>query len=103
MYWLPSASQRRDPSPRTMNGGVPPTLRYARTGELTPPGISACALRNRASDFCIFIRRDRSSSGRRHRIILWRRVLGASLALEISNRRYDVVVAGAGQIGRAHV
>ena len=39
-----------DPSPRAMNGGVPPTPRKARTGEFTPPGISFWALGNAASD-----------------------------------------------------
>src|SRR5713226_7668644 len=43
MYWLPSASQRREPWPRTMNGGSPPTARKARTGEFTPPGIICSA------------------------------------------------------------
>ena len=36
------------PSPRTMNRGVPPTARNARTGELTPPGTMARARSNRA-------------------------------------------------------
>src|SRR5580692_7505437 len=40
----------RDPSPRAMKGGVPPTLRNARTGELTPPGISFWARANRSSE-----------------------------------------------------
>src|SRR2546426_7299398 len=43
MYWLPSASQRWEPCPRTMNGGSPPTARKARTGEFTPPGIICSA------------------------------------------------------------
>ncbi len=43
MNSLPSASQMREPCPRAMKGGVPPTLRYARTGEFTPPGIDCCA------------------------------------------------------------
>src|SRR5579864_5424894 len=43
MYSLPSASHMREPSPRTMNGGSPPTARKARTGEFTPPGIKASA------------------------------------------------------------
>ena len=30
----------REPSPRAMNRGVPPTPRKARTGELTPPGVT---------------------------------------------------------------
>src|SRR3982074_3034200 len=49
----------RAPSARAMKRGVPPTARNARTGELTPPGIPACARWNnwalvdtaRASDF----------------------------------------------------
>ena len=40
MYSLPSTSKMCEPSPRAMNGGLPPTLRKARTGELTPPGMS---------------------------------------------------------------
>src|SRR5215471_6820791 len=43
MYELPSASHMRAPSPRTMNGGSPPTARNARTGEFTPPGMAASA------------------------------------------------------------
>src|SRR5665213_301941 len=43
MYSFPSASKIREPSPRTMKGGVPPTLRQARTGELTPPGMESRA------------------------------------------------------------
>ena len=39
MYSLPSASNRREPSPRTMKGASPPTAPKARTGEFTPPGI----------------------------------------------------------------
>ncbi len=38
------------PSPRARNGGLPPTLRNARTGEFTPPGIRLWALRKSASD-----------------------------------------------------
>src|ERR1700693_1236268 len=45
MYWLPSASHICAPSPRTMNGGSPPTARKARTGEFTPPGNTASARR----------------------------------------------------------
>ena len=40
-----------------MKGGVPPTLRKARTGELTPPGISFCARAKSASDRVRFISR----------------------------------------------
>src|SRR5262249_44942395 len=53
MYSLPSASQSREPLPRTMNGGSPPTARKARTGESTPPGMTfsarACNSRERSS------------------------------------------------------
>src|SRR5690606_4658992 len=44
----PSTSYRYGPSPRTMNLGVPPTARNARTGELTPPGTTARARSYRA-------------------------------------------------------
>ena len=40
MYELPSTSMSREPSPRAMNLGVPPTPRNARTGEFTPPGVT---------------------------------------------------------------
>ena len=51
MYSLPSTSKRCEPSPRAMNSGLPPTLRNARTGEFTPPGIISWARRKSASDF----------------------------------------------------
>src|SRR5712692_106455 len=40
-----------------MKRGCPPTLRKARTGELTPPGMISTARRKRASDREMFIRR----------------------------------------------
>ncbi len=43
MYLLPSASMMYAPSPWTTKIGSAPTERHARTGELTPPGITACA------------------------------------------------------------
>src|SRR6266446_4863921 len=43
MYSLPSASHIREPSPRTIMGGIPPTALNARAGEFTPPGMTACA------------------------------------------------------------
>src|SRR5215216_6493525 len=43
MYEFPSASKMREPSPRSMNRGSPPTERNARTGLLTPPGIRFAA------------------------------------------------------------
>src|SRR5438552_9677977 len=45
-YSRPSASVRYGPAPRTMNLGVPPTARNARTGEFTPPGVTADARSN---------------------------------------------------------
>jgi hypothetical protein len=33
-----------------MNRGIPPTPRNARTGEFTPPGITAWARANQAAD-----------------------------------------------------
>src|SRR5437867_5281012 len=50
MYVLPSASRTRAPSPQTMNRGVPPTALNARTGELTPPGMTRCARANSSSE-----------------------------------------------------
>src|SRR5580692_8108217 len=43
MYSLSSASQTREPLPRTMKGASPPTAPNARTGEFTPPGIMLAA------------------------------------------------------------
>ena len=40
MYVLPSASVIVAPSPCATNTRVPPTERHARTGELTPPGMT---------------------------------------------------------------
>jgi hypothetical protein len=38
-----------------MKSGVPPTLRNARTGEFTPPGMDFKALANSLSDCACFI------------------------------------------------
>src|SRR5580765_5343921 len=51
MYSRPSASHRRLPLPRTMKRGVPPTARNARTGELTPPGMTFRERSNSSSFF----------------------------------------------------
>src|ERR1051326_7237954 len=53
MYSLSSASHTREPFPRTMYGGSPPTDLKARTGESTPPGITRQA---RACSSCDFDR-----------------------------------------------
>src|SRR3954465_6180431 len=42
----PSTSHTCEPSPRATKYGVPPTDRKARTGELTPPGMTSCARLN---------------------------------------------------------
>src|SRR6476620_5410866 len=44
----PFASQKCAPWARCTKRGVPPTARKARTGEFTPPGISARARSNRS-------------------------------------------------------
>jgi hypothetical protein len=36
-----------------MNRGVPPTALKARTGEFTPPGVTAWARANRAADSAV--------------------------------------------------
>src|SRR5437764_11271161 len=41
MYSRPSSSTRPVPRPSRKHTGVPPTAPKARTGELTPPGISS--------------------------------------------------------------
>src|SRR5262249_3043842 len=43
MYLLPSTSVIIAPSPCATNTGSTPTLRHARTGEFTPPGITCFA------------------------------------------------------------
>src|SRR5450631_1266307 len=42
-YSRPSTSVRYGPLALAMNRGVPPTTRKARTGLLTPPGVTATA------------------------------------------------------------
>ncbi len=49
-YSLPSASVRYGPVPDTMNRGVPPTAPKARTGEFTPPGVTASARSKRVCE-----------------------------------------------------
>src|SRR4029077_917797 len=44
MYSLPSTSQIFAPFARPTKNGLLSTLRNARTGELTPPGIYFCAV-----------------------------------------------------------
>src|SRR5580692_1075546 len=49
-----SASQMREPFPRTINGGSPPTAPNARTGEFTPPGIMLSARCCKRRDWSTF-------------------------------------------------
>src|SRR3954470_16771308 len=53
MYVLPSTSFTCGPLPSLMNTGVPPTALNARTGELTPPGMSCRALAHAASELVL--------------------------------------------------
>src|SRR5438067_1412630 len=69
MYSLPSASQMCPPSPRWMKSGCPPTARNARTGELTPPGITDSARLNSCSDFDIVKSRGLQELGQLHCVI----------------------------------
>src|SRR5262249_54677935 len=57
MYSRPSASVIVAPFADLMKRGVPPTPRNARTGLLTPPGISCLARSNRTEDcgYLLFI------------------------------------------------
>ncbi|GAA0517061.1 hypothetical protein GCM10008937_25710 [Deinococcus depolymerans] len=50
---MPSASVRYAPCALAMKRGVPPTLRKARTGLFTPPGVTARARANSASDCAV--------------------------------------------------
>src|SRR5216684_5972360 len=50
MYSFSSTSQIFEPSARATKNGSPSTLRNARTGEFTPPGISFCATRNNSEE-----------------------------------------------------
>ncbi|GAB4604584.1 hypothetical protein MOKP31_14120 [Mycobacterium avium subsp. hominissuis] len=47
---MPSASVSRQPRAAVMNGGVPPTAVNARTGEFTPPGMTAQASSNNRAE-----------------------------------------------------
>ncbi|SIN04842.1 Uncharacterised protein [Mycobacteroides abscessus subsp. abscessus] len=49
-YSKPSASVTYGPCASTMNGGTPPTELKARTGELTPPGMTRRDRVNRSSE-----------------------------------------------------
>src|SRR5512139_3257508 len=54
MKVFPSTSRTVAPFARSMNSGVPPTERKARTGEFTPPGISVFASANSLLEVFVF-------------------------------------------------
>ena len=54
MKTLPSTSRTEEPFARSMNSGVPPTDRNARTGEFTPPGIIFFANANSLPEVVVF-------------------------------------------------
>ena len=55
MYVFPSTSYSLGHLARWMNRGCPPTDRKARTGLLTPPGMSCCASSKSLIDRVIFM------------------------------------------------
>src|SRR4051812_5058686 len=57
MYSCPSTSQIFAPLARSTKNGVRPMPRNARTGELTPPGIRACAAAKSSADECFIAHR----------------------------------------------
>src|SRR5512134_1072447 len=54
MKVFPSTSRTVAPFARSMNSGVPPTDRKARTGEFTPPGIRVFASANSLLEVFVF-------------------------------------------------
>ena len=52
-YSRPSTSVSQAPRPDRMKRGVPPTALNARTGEFTPPGVTAFARANSASEVSV--------------------------------------------------
>src|SRR5512139_2070658 len=54
MKVFPSTARTVAPFARSMNSGVPPTERKARTGEFTPPGISVFASANSLLEVFVF-------------------------------------------------
>src|SRR3954454_14330166 len=65
-YSLPSTSYRYGPAARTMKRGVPPTAPNARTGELTPPGVTATARANHCAEVSTLGMRTSSQPEGRH-------------------------------------
>src|SRR5215468_9116779 len=61
MYSLPSTSKIRAPLPRAMKRGVSPTDPNARTGLLTPPGISLRARSKSLRERVVFTRTEHTA------------------------------------------
>src|SRR2546430_17300373 len=59
MYSFPSTSQIFAPAARSTKKGSPPTLRNARTGELTPPGMRFWAAAKSLDERVVMGRRKR--------------------------------------------
>src|SRR5207247_8755800 len=87
MYSFPSTSQTRAPSERATKNGSPPTLRNARTGELTPPGMRSCA-RVKSSD-------DREFKKKRSTFNAQRSTLKSEKLSRLSSRRTSVYLRSA--------
>ena len=61
IYSFPSTSQIFAPAARSMKNGSHPTLRNARTGEFTPPGMRFCAARNSSEEREVISKSKRST------------------------------------------
>src|SRR6185437_13910074 len=107
MYSLPSASQMREPCPRTIYGGSPPTDLNARTGESTPPGITRHARAWSSFDFvCCFIEllniprfypnryNHNEHKGQRRRTHLYKERRGTRRCFSLKNRETSVLLRG---------
>ena len=81
-------TRRRD----TMNRGVPPTARKARTGEFTPPGMTCWARSNNAADAGTSLIRPsvKRASARRSRPRLPGAQTGTAAARVRQDRRMDI-------------
>src|SRR3990167_4840100 len=80
MYFWPLASQKYAPWARCTKRGVPPTARKARTGEFTPPGISALARSNSSWLRSVMVGRDSMSGGVQRKIIDVERAVGGGVS-----------------------
>src|SRR5437762_8770108 len=77
-----------DPSARAMKRGVPPTARKARTGELTPPGMTFWA---RAKSDSLLMRLS-VNMARSRRLAFLGSAFGAGLALFTGRQRPEEAI-----------